>query len=281
MRAAGTRGNQIDIALAHQRAFFGERQAPMRALAFRKIVIVPGMPLAFKERNHRVCAKCLHQVIAQAALVLPGLGLAGLLGMQRYGHAGHQHRLAAQKMRQIGHRHQAGLEVFAIGPDPHGGALPPVAFGRLAHLQLLCHVAGLEHHPGDLALAVRGCLQPLGQCVGDGDADAVQPAREVVGAALALVEFAAGMQPGENQLDDRCFFFRVQAERNAASVVLYADRAIGVQRHLDPLAIAAQGFVGSVVDDFLDDMQRVVGAGVHARPGLHRLQALEHTDRGF
>ena len=38
---------------------------------------------------------------------------------------------------------------------------------------------------------------------------------------------------------------------------------------------------GSVVDHFLDDVQRVVRAGVHARALLDGLQALEDADGGF
>jgi hypothetical protein len=56
---------------------------------------------------------------------------------------------------------------------------------------------------------------------------------------------------------------------------------VGVQRDLDLLAVAGQGLVGRVVQHFLDDVQRVVGAGVHARPLLDGLQALEHADRAF
>jgi NADH/NAD ratio-sensing transcriptional regulator Rex len=89
------------------------------------------------------------------------------------------------------------------------------------------------------------------------------------------------MQAGEHQFDDRRVFFRVQAERNAAAIVLDADRAIGVQRDLDLLAVAGQRLVGRVVQHLLDDVQRVVGARVHARALLDGLQALEHADRAF
>jgi hypothetical protein len=54
-----------------------------------------------------------------------------------------------------------------------------------------------------------------------------------------------------------------------------------MHRHVDAFALAGERFVGGVVDDFLDDVQRVVGAGVHARPLLHGLEPLEDTDRRF
>ena len=45
------------------------------------------------------------------------------------------------------------------------------------------------------------------------------------------------------------------------------------------VAEAGERLVGGVVDHLLDDVQRVVGARVHARPLLDGLQALEHPDR--
>ena len=42
--------------------------------------------------------------------------------------------------------------------------------------------------------------------------------------------------------------------------------------------MAGEGLVGSVVQHLLDDVQGVVGAGVHARALLDGLQALEHAD---
>ncbi|MNF09120.1 hypothetical protein D3C80_2097020 [compost metagenome] len=54
-----------------------------------------------------------------------------------------------------------------------------------------------------------------------------------------------------------------------------------MQDDLDFLAVAGQGFVGRVVHHFLQDVQWVVGACIHARPLLDGLQALEHADRAF
>ena len=54
-----------------------------------------------------------------------------------------------------------------------------------------------------------------------------------------------------------------------------------MQGDLDLLAVPGQRLIGRVVQHFLDHVQRVVGAGVHARALLDRLQALEHADRAF
>ena len=51
-----------------------------------------------------------------------------------------------------------------------------------------------------------------------------------------------------------------------------------MQRDFEFFAVSRQGLVSRVVQHFLDDVQRVVGAGIHARALLDRLQALEHAD---
>jgi hypothetical protein len=194
---------------------------------------------------------------------------------------GHQHGLAAQQVGELAHGQHGGLEVLGVGPGTHGGALLALAGFELADLERLDHVAGAEGQPGDRAFAVGGDFEPLRQRIGHRHAHAVQAAREAVGAARALVELAAGMQPREHELDDGRLLFGVQAERNAAAVVFHADGAVGVQRDLDFLAVARERLVGGVVEHFLDDVQRVVGAGVHARALLDGLEALEHADGAF
>ena len=89
------------------------------------------------------------------------------------------------------------------------------------------------------------------------------------------------MQPGEHQFNDRGFFFRVHAKRNTAPVVVNADGTIGEQRDSDFFAMTGQRFIGGVVDDFLDDVQRIVGAGVHAGSLFDRLESFENAYRPF
>ena len=89
------------------------------------------------------------------------------------------------------------------------------------------------------------------------------------------------MQAGEHQFNDRGFFFGMHAERNAAPVVVYADGAVGKQGDSDFFAVPGQRFIGGVVYDFLDDVQRVVGAGVHARTLFDRFESFEDTYRTF
>jgi hypothetical protein len=172
-------------------------------------------------------------------------------------------------------------KVLRVGPDPHRRALLAVVGPGLAHLERLDDVAAGERDRRHLAIAVDRGFQPLGQGVGHRDTDAVQPAGEAVGATLALVELAAGMQAREHQFDHGRLLFRMQAERDAAAVVLHAHGAVAVQGHLHAFAVPGQGLVGGVVQHLLQRVQGVVGARVHAGPLLDGLQAFQHADRTF
>ena len=105
MGAAGRGRDQVDIALAHRLAVFGEGHAPLHSHAFGKALMGGvGIALALEHRNDRVGTEGLLQVVVQSALVEPGLGFAGFLMGEADAHAGHQHRLAAQQVHQLGHR---------------------------------------------------------------------------------------------------------------------------------------------------------------------------------
>ena len=103
-----------------------------------------------------------------------------------------------------------------------------LARGLRAQSQRLDDVAAGKHQRRHLAFAVAGHFHAVRQRVSDGDAHAVQTAREAVSAALAFVKLAAGVQLGEYQLNHRGVFLRVQAKRNAAAIVVNGDGAIGV-----------------------------------------------------
>ena len=109
----------------------------------------------------------------------------------------------------------------------------------------------------------------------------MQTAGEAVSAARAFVKLAARMQAGEHQFNDGRFFFGVHAKRNATAIVFDADRAIAVQRDANLLAVSGQGLVSRVVQHFLNDVQRVVGAGVHARTLLDGFESFEDANRAF
>gem|GEM_PF-4006161 len=52
-----------------------------------------------------------------------------------------------------------------------------------------------------------------------------------------------------------------------------------MQGDADSPAMAAERLVGGVVDHFLDDVQRAIGARVHSRPMAYGLKALENGNR--
>jgi hypothetical protein len=106
----------------------------LRALAFGEVVVVLGEPFTLEQRDHRVARESLHEVVAQAALVLPALRFLGLLVDQRHRNARHQHGLAAQQMGQLGHRQLAGFEILGVGPDAHRRALAAVALHSFTQL---------------------------------------------------------------------------------------------------------------------------------------------------
>jgi hypothetical protein len=180
-------------------------------------------------------------------------------------------------MRDVGR-----IEVFGVRPGGDAGAVLLAAALRRAEVSgsttSPCFEGQVVHAVALVVLAPDGDLEALRQRIGDRHADAVQAARERVGAARTLVELAARVQAGEHDFDGRDAFFRVDADRDAAAVVFDRDRAVGVHRHGDVLAVAAQRLVGGVVDHFLDDVQRVFGAGVHARTLLDGFQSLEDPD---
>jgi hypothetical protein len=107
----------------------------------------------------------------------------------------------------------------------------------------------------------------------------VQTARESVGTAPFLIEFAARMQPRKHQLNDGGFFFGVQPDRDTSPIIFDGHAAVSVQSDLNVLTKAGQSLIGRIIENFLNDMKRVLSAGVHARPLAHRFKAFQHPNR--
>ena len=135
----------------------------------------------------------------QAALGEEGLRLGRLLPLvlDRDAHALVEERELAEPVGQRGVVELQHGEDLGIGLEPDGGARAP----RLADgLELPHGLAAHERHPVAAAVAIHDDLEPLGQRVDHRDADAVQPARHLVG---VLVELAAGVQHRQRYLDRR------------------------------------------------------------------------------
>ena len=112
------------------------------------------------------------------------------------------------------------------------------------------------------------------------NADPVQAARDLV---RVLVEFAAGMELGHDDLGRRNPLLLVDADRNAAAIVGDGARAVGVQGHGDGVAIAGKRLVDRVVNDLIDHVVQagaVIGvADIHAGPLAHCVEPAQHLDR--
>jgi len=155
----------------------------------------------------------------------------------------------------------AGLGALADHLDPRGG---------LAALELLAV---------DLPVPSHLRLEPLAQGVDAGDADAVQPPRDLV---RGVVELAPGVERREHDLQGGLVLGRVLVHRDAAPVVDHRDGAVDMDDHVDLLAVARHRLVDRVVHHLVDQVVEPPVAGVpdvHRGALAHRLDAVEHRDR--
>jgi hypothetical protein len=88
--------------------------------------------------------------------------------------------------------------------------------------------------------------------------DAVQAAGDRVGLAA---ELATGVQGGEDYLDRGPLLHGMLVHGDAAAVVGDPDPAVGEQRDLDPVAVAGERLVDSVVHHLLDQMVQTALTG--------------------
>ena len=124
-------------------------------------------------------------------------------------------------------------------------------------------------------------VEALGERVDDGDADAVQAARDLVAAAVA--ELAAGVEHGQDDLGRRALLLLVHVDRDAAAVVADRDAIVRMQNDLDGVAVAGERLVDGVVDDLVDEMVEPAltrRADVHTGSLANGLEAFEDGDVG-
>ena len=91
-------------------------------------------------------------------------------------------------------------------------------------------------------------------------------------------ELAARVQLGEDHLDAGEPGLGLLVDRDAAAVVVDLGGAVGVQRDVDPGAVAGQRLVDGVVDDLPQAVHQPAGVGgadVHARALADGLEPLE------
>ena len=169
----------------------------------------------------------------------------------------------------------AGLEDLVVGPEGDGGARRI----RGAHdLHLLDGLAARELHLVGVTIATNLNDHALGQCVDDGDANAVQAARDLIG---RVIELTAGVQDRHDDLERRDLFNRVLVDGDAAPVVDDRDGVVGVDRHLDLGAETGHGLVDGVVNDLPHQVMQTAGArraDIHARALTNGLETFENLN---
>jgi hypothetical protein len=119
----------------------------------------------------------------------------------------------------------------------------------------------------------------LRQRVHDGEADAVEPAGDLVAAAVA--ELAAGVQPVSTTSAAGFCSFSMIATGDAAALIDDRDGVVRVDRDGDGVIAAGERFVDRVVDDLVDEVMETAhtgGADVHAGALAYGFEALEDGD---
>ena len=97
-----------------------------------------------------------------------------------------------------------------------------------------------------------------------------------------LVEFAACMELGHDDLGGGHTLLLVDADRDAPAVIAYGDAGIGVDFDVYRVGMAGKGLIDSVIDDLIDHVVKtrtiVRVADIHAGAFANRLQAFENLD---
>ena len=201
---------------------------------------------------------------------------AAMIGQQD-AHAGIEEGQLAQAMLK-----RAKVE-FGLGEGFGGGEegdLRAALAGCFAHhLQRRIGLTMGEAHEVLLAIAEDGELELDRERIDDGDADAMQAARDLVG---ILVELSPGVQLGHD--DFRCGdTFAVDVRGNAAAIVGDGAGAIGIECHRHARGMAGQRLVDRVVHHLIDHVMQarpVIGvADVHAGALPDRVEAFQDLDR--
>ncbi len=180
--------------------------------------------------------------------------LAVALVVERDENAAVQEGQLAQPLGQGVEAEDEGFEDLGVGLE---GDLRAAALGRAGDLERPCRRAALVGLLIDLAVAPDLDFEPFGQGVHDRDADAVETARHLV---AVVVELAAGVQHGHHDFGRR-LAAGVLVDRDAAAVVDDGDRPVDMNRDVDLIAVAGEGFVDRVVDDLVDEMVQAGGPG--------------------
>ena len=131
----------------------------------------------------------------------------------------------------------------------------------------------------NIAVAPNGEPEFAGKGIDYRHAHAVQTTGYLV---AVVVEFAAGMQGGHDDLGGRDAFVRMDIHRDAAAVVQDGHRLTRVNNDLYVIAITRQRLIDGVVYQFLHHVvqaRAIIGiADIHARPLANRVKSTQYLD---
>ena len=155
----------------------------------------------------------------------------------------------------------------------------PGIFRVACDLQFALGVAQFVFLVPHLAVAADRQAQQFGQGIYYGDTDAMQPAGYFVG---ITIEFATGMQHGQNHFSGRATFFSVVIGRDPTPVVTYGDRAVGMYGHVNRVTKSGQGLIDGVIHHLEDHVMQaspVVGiTDVHSWAFAYSIQPFQDLD---
>ncbi len=209
---------------------------------------------------------------ADASLV----GVGGLLFLSEIpkadGHTGREEGQFPEARAQDFPREVDGIENLGIGKEMHFG---PRAFRVSRRFERALGDTPLVALAPFLAVAPDREGEPFRERVHHGHTHAVQAPRDLVG---LLVELAARVKYGEHHFRRGFPRLGMDVHGDAPSVVLDGDAVVRMDGHFDPVAVAREGFVESIVHHLVNEMvksSRSRVADVHAGAFSNRLESLE------
>ena len=152
-----------------------------------------------------------------------------------------------------------------------------VGFAFAYDLQRIHHLAPLIALLVNISIQINLNLQPLGEGVYNGCANAVEAAGYLV---AAVAELSACVKDGKHHLNRGQTRFFLYANRASAAVVDYGDGIVLLDGHFNGITISRQCLVHRIIYNLIYQMMKTSGActaDVHARPfsdGLKPLQNL-------
>ena len=170
---------------------------------------------------------------------------------------------------------EAGL-VRENGMVGHEGDLR-AGFASLSDSDQISNLnTALETLVVDLAATFDFNFQPFRERIHTRNTDSMQPARYLIGVGIKLT---AGVQYSQNNRNSRLAFGWVHIDRNTATVVNDAQRAVFVNTDFNVGAIACKCLVNRVIDDFVYTVMVASGtrvANIHGGTFPDGIHALKH-----